>query len=101
MCHFEDTKMTDPSSAFTHQPQLVGAPLALRAAYASPYFIEREERAEALLQLVHVEHLGAATLRAVAIKPMATRQVGKKLGFRVPAHHCGNVPPNLVLYTVL
>lgn len=73
MCHFEDMKVTDLSSAFTHQPELVRAPLALRAAHASPHLIEREERAEALLQLVYVQHLGAATLRAVAIKPVAAR----------------------------
>jgi len=101
ICHFEDTKVTDLSSALTHEPELVRAPPALRAAHAGSHFIEREERAEALFQLVHVEHLGAATLRAVAVKPVAARQVGKKLGLGVPAHHCGNVPPKLVGYTVL
>ena len=101
MCHFEDTKVTDLSSALTHKPELVRASPALRAAHAGSHFIEREERAEALFQLVHIEHLRAATLRAVSIEPVTARQIGEKLGFGVPAHHLGNVTPKLVGYTVL
>jgi quaternary ammonium compound-resistance protein SugE len=82
------------SAPLDDEAQLLRAPPALRAADALADVVDREERAEPLLQLVDVQHFGAFAIRAVPIQPVTAAQIGQKLGLWIESRHAGTVPPN-------
>src|SRR5688572_7270103 len=57
--------------AFRHQAERFCALPTLRAPDAPAHFVEREERAEPLLELVHVEQLRSPAFRTVGIEAVA------------------------------